>query len=101
MEISDLRFACEKSVGRGWRIFDSIECLLRDPNAGSSVLTDYDSRLLHSADSLWVVHGAFPSPMGGGYAAFLDRAAADTVAAQAQGEVGRLVRFAADPAASR
>ena len=30
---------------------------------------------------MWVVRGNFPSPMGGGYAAFRERAAADSIAA--------------------
>lgn len=93
MEIESLRFACERRAGREWRVYDSIECLLRDggPRAASQAwLADYDSAALHSADSLWVVQGSFPSPMGGGYAAFLSRAAADSLAAQARGTVARL-----------
>ena len=90
MEVSDLGFACERARKDGVRIYDSIECLLRDrPVAGDRVyLTDYDSRALHRADSLWIVKGYFPTPMGGGLACFLSRSAANEVAVRAHGRVG-------------
>ena len=50
-------------------------------------------KTLHAADSMWVVRGSFPSPMGGGYAAFLERASADDVAARTSGRVARLASF--------
>jgi nitrous oxide reductase accessory protein NosL len=92
MRIEDLRFACERPAEGGWRAYDSIECLIRDARGAleGAVLADYDSESLHAADSLWVVRGDFPSPMGGGLAAFLDRAAADEIAARAAGRVDRL-----------
>lgn len=96
MTISDLRFACERKVYRVWRQYDAIECLLRDSTAaGPAWLADYDTKALHSADSAWVVRGDLPSPMGGGYAAFLDRAAAEQVAGARRGRVARLAEFAA------
>jgi nitrous oxide reductase accessory protein NosL len=96
MSISDPGFACELGGARGWRQFDSIECLLRDPEvrAGRAYLADYDSHSLHAADSMWVVQGSFPSPMGGGYAAFLSRRSADDIAARTQGRVARLAQAA-------
>ena len=97
MEANDLRFACERQAGSSWRVYDSIECLLADRERGpvtSAWLTDYDRLTLHRADSLWVVQGTFSSPMGGGYVAFLDRAAADEVAHATWGRVDRLVVFA-------
>jgi nitrous oxide reductase accessory protein NosL len=97
MEIQDLRFACERGAGSEWRVYDSIECLLREPARGGAWLADYDSRALHAADSMWVVRGDFPSPMGGGLAAFLDRSAADQVAARTRGRVDRLAGIQADP----
>jgi len=102
MEVQDLRFACERRAGRGWRVYDAIECLARDAGSaaggtGNAWLADYDSRTLHAADSLWVVRGAFASPMGGGLAAFRDRAAADSVAAMTSGRVERLATFMAEP----
>ena len=86
MDAGNLRFACEQRVAGQWRVYDSIECLAADSSAGDRVaLADYDTRALHDADSLAIVHGAFSSPMGGGYAAFLDRAAADSLASARQG----------------
>ena len=91
MAIVEMRFACETQRKGQWRTFDSIECLLDDRKAGEPAwLTDYDTRTLHAADSMWVVHGSFPSPMGGGYAAFLDPASARDVASKTRGTVGRL-----------
>jgi hypothetical protein len=58
------------------------------------VITDYDGAALHPAESLWVVKGSFPTPMGGGLAAFLRRASADEVASATAGRVERLPRFA-------
>ncbi|MBI3539950.1 MAG: hypothetical protein HY076_06725 [Candidatus Eisenbacteria bacterium] len=93
MEVQDLRFACERRDDRGWRVYDAIECLLADRaprGAAVAYLADYDRRTLHRSDSLWVVRGAFASPMGAGLSAFLDRDAADGVAAETHGRVGRL-----------
>jgi nitrous oxide reductase accessory protein NosL len=96
MDVRDLRFACERQVGTRWRVYDAIECLLRDGAAaagGPAYLADYDRQVLHPADSLWVVRGEFASPMGGGFAAFLDRAAADSIAVATRGRVDRLAAF--------
>jgi len=91
MAVAELRFACESRREGAWRTFDSIECLIADrKEAEPAWLTDYDTRTLHAADSMWVVHGSFPSPMGGGYAAFLDPAAARDIAARTHGSVARL-----------
>ena len=92
MEASSPRFACERQVGKSWRVYDSIECLMRD--AGPAVATtmwlpDYDERALHRADSLWIVKGDLATPMAGGLVAFRSRAAADSVAASSHGRVGR------------
>jgi hypothetical protein len=103
MEVRDLRFACERESAGGWRAYDAIECLIRDagsgatgaPAAGGVWLADYDRQTLHPADSLWVVRGSFPSPMGGGFAAFLSRAAADSIASATQGRVARLAAWLA------
>ncbi|MBI5711702.1 MAG: hypothetical protein HZC42_15575 [Candidatus Eisenbacteria bacterium] len=105
MKADDLAFACERQVGRGWRVYDAIECLIGDvvgtegdavaTPAGAVFLADYDTETLHDADSLWVVKGSFPTPMGGGYAAFLARAAAESIAAQTAGRVDRLAAFVA------
>jgi len=98
MAVQDLRFACAREVDERWRVYDSIECLLRDIGVGPSAgvyLADYDRQTLHAADSLWVVRGEFASPMGGGFAAFLDLAAADSIAAATRGRVDRLAAFKA------
>ena len=106
MEVQDLRFACERESDGRWRVYDAIECLMRDagtaapatpPGTGEPWIADYDTRTLHAADSIWVVRGAFASPMGGGLAAFRDRAAADSIAAMTSGRVDRLATFMAEP----
>lgn len=94
MSIADPRYAGEAREGDAWRVYDSIECLLRDAPAGAEAwLTDYDTGTLHAADSMWVVRGDIPSPMGGGYAAFLDHAAAEDVAGRTRGRADRLAAF--------
>ena len=105
MGVQDLRFACQRRVDRGWRVYDAIECLLRDaagsPGSSGTVgawLADYDRQTLHAADSMWVVRGEFASPMGGGMAAFHERAAADSIAAATGGQVDRLAAFVRAPA---
>jgi len=99
MLIADLRFACEAERGGRLRVYDSIECLLRaGPPPERAWLADYDTRALHFADSVWVVKADIPSPMGGGYAAFLDPAAAAEIAAARTGRIGRLRDFASGAA---
>lgn len=88
MSIGDLRFACERQSG-AWSQYDSIECLLGDPKSGAVWLADYDSQTLAPAESVWVVQGDFPSPMGGGLAAFRSRVAAERVASETRGRVAR------------
>lgn len=93
MPIHDARFACVRGSGGAYRSYDAIECLARGGPAapGEAIyLADYDTGSLHAADSIWVVRGDFPSPMGAGLAGFLDRASADQVAAETRGRVGRL-----------
>lgn len=102
MTIRDLHFACEREVDGKYRAYDAIECLVKDARTrpgGAVYLPDYDSGVLASADSMWVVNGNFPTPMGGGLAAFRDRAAADAIAAQTGGRVGRFAEYLAEGAA--
>lgn len=96
MDIRDLHFACERKSDGAWRRYDSVECLVRDGGAAAPevFLADYDRATLHPVDSMWVVRGDLPSPMGGGYAAFQSRAVADSVAAATKGRVDRLPAFA-------
>ncbi len=97
MAIHDRHFASARGTGSGARVYDAIECLLRDSTATGTVwLPDYDQSTLHAADSMWVVRGEIVSPMGGGYAAFLDSVAANAVAVERAGRVGRLADFAGE-----
>src|SRR5262245_30265993 len=92
MDAGNRRFACERREKDKWLVYDSIECLRGDdPTAAAMTvwLADYDKKTLHRADSMWVVSGALTTPMGGGLAAFLDRASADTVANAAHGAMMR------------
>jgi nitrous oxide reductase accessory protein NosL len=100
MEVQNLRFACERHAGGRWRVYDSIECLLRDRAASAGAipaaeaaaqtwLADYDTEQIHRADSLWIVSGSFTTPMGGGLAAFLSRESAEEVALNAHGRMHR------------
>ena len=94
MAIHDRHFACARGERGHARAYDAIECLLRDSTAsGRAWLSDYDQRSLHPAESLWVVQGRLVSPMGGGFAAFRDRAGADAVAREQEGRVDRLDAF--------
>jgi hypothetical protein len=101
MGVEDLRFGCERNVGGKFRVYDSIECLLQE--AGPIVATagvylaDYDHGTLHPADSLWIVKGNFPTPMGGGFAAFGSLASVEEVASRTEGRVGRLAEFSVTP----
>jgi nitrous oxide reductase accessory protein NosL len=97
MRISDLAFASERLLDAKWLRYDSIECLIADRQkrpGGVAYLPDHDTQALHPASEMWVVKGSIASPMGGGYAAFAGRAAADSVAAATKGTVDRLDAFA-------
>ncbi len=97
MAIHDRHFASARGSGSQARLYDAIECLLRDSTAaGPAWLPDYDQSTLHEADSMWVVRGRLVTPMGGGYAAFLDSSAAVAVAAERTGRAGRLTDFAGE-----
>jgi nitrous oxide reductase accessory protein NosL len=88
MGIQNLRYAGERTAADGMHMYDSVECFARDTAAeGPAWLSDYDSQALHAVDSMWIVRGDIPSPMGGGLAAFLDRSAADDVAGTVGGSV--------------
>ncbi len=94
MPIEDLHYAAEERAGGRTRFYDSIECLLQArPAAERAWIPDYDTKRLHAADSLWVVRGDLPSPMGGGFVAFLERSAADEIARSRRGTVKRWTAF--------
>ena len=98
MTITDARFACVRRDDGRWKSYDSIECLLHDGGATgvTAWLSDYDTRRLVPADSLWIVHGDFPTPMGGGWAAFARQGAAAEVAREARGTVARFAEVVAE-----
>jgi len=96
MTVQDPHFACVRRDGNSERQYDSIECLLHDgrPAPGEEIfLADYDRSALLPAESLWVVKGTFPSPMGGGLAAFSALGSAREVASRTKGRVARLAEL--------
>ena len=97
MPVEDLHFACERSSDGAWKVYDAIGCLMHEAaraSARTAYLPDHERYHLHRADSMWVVHGEFPTPMPGAFAAFFDRAEADTFAAAHHGVVGSYREFA-------
>ena len=97
MPVEDLHFACERALDGTWKVYDAISCMMHDaPDAAarSVYLPDHERYRLHPADSMWVVHGEFQTPMPGGYAAFFERAEADSFAAAHRGVVGTYEEFA-------
>lgn len=106
MEVREVRFAGLLRGPGGDRQYDSIECLVKDagdrgPSGAGVYLADYDRGDLHAAGSLWVVKGDFPTPMGGGLAAFASVESAQEVAAQTRGRVMRLAEVAEVAAGAR
>jgi len=92
MTVGSSRFACERQRAGRTRVYDSIECLLRDAESATSDATwlrDYDDGSLHAADSMWLVRGTFATPMGGGYAAFHSGASAAQLARETGGRAAR------------
>lgn len=100
MAVREVRFAALLRGESGDRQYDSIECLVQDAaSRGSEVfLADYDQGALHAAESVWVVKGDFPTPMGGGLAAFVSLESAREVAARTHGRVLRLSELAPEAA---
>jgi nitrous oxide reductase accessory protein NosL len=89
MAVQEIRFACVARGEDGDRPYDSIECLVKDQSGRKSrvYLVDYDQGALHAAESVWVVKGDFPTPMGGGLAAFASLESAREVAGRTHGRV--------------
>jgi copper chaperone NosL len=97
MLVSDVRFAAAyRDDGAEPRIFDDIGCL-RKAVRGSSNLhattfwfhDGVDGEWFDGRSSVFVVSSAIHTPMGGGYLAFKDRAAAER---EASARKGRIVR---------
>jgi nitrous oxide reductase accessory protein NosL len=96
MAVQEVRFAGLLRGEDADRQYDSIECLVQDARGDARVyLADYDRGGLHAADSLWVVKGDFPTPMGGGLAAFTSIESARDVAERTKGRVSRFAELAA------
>ncbi len=96
MGIEDAKFAATRKVEKTWRAYDAIECLIADragAAGGPAWVADYETKALLPESAAWVLHGDFPSPMGGGLAAFAERAMADSLAVLTHGTVGRLSAF--------
>lgn len=93
MRVTAPRFASLAITPTGERrAYDSIECAVRDLRVsdptlvGRIYLPDHDDAgHLHPWNEMFVVRADFPSPMGGGYAAFADR---ERAAAQAESRGG-------------
>lgn len=96
MTLTDARFVAVVKDGDTERAYDSIECLVRvwrtsgEPVSDAIWLSDFDAKTLRRQSELTLVHADYPSPMGGGYAAFADRDRARAEAAARKGEFGTL-----------
>ena len=92
MAVQEIRFAGLLRDEDGDRQYDSVECLVKDI-AGREArvyLVDYDRGTLHAAESVWIVKGDFPTPMGGGLAAFASMQGAREVADRTNGRIMQL-----------
>ena len=100
MAIQEIRFAGLLRGDGGDRPYDSIECLVKGmtERVARAYLSDYDQGTLHAAESVWVVKGDFPTPMGGGLAAFVSLESAREVASQTHGQVLRLTDLSGEAA---
>lgn len=103
MAVSDPRFAAAiRTTGGEVEPYDAIECLVRDGRSrtgerapAETWLSDLPTGALHPAAAMTVVLADFPSPMGGGYAAFLSAETAAVEAARRGGVAGPLAEFVA------
>jgi copper chaperone NosL len=96
MKVEDGRFTAALRDGNGVQVFDSIECAARavrkrgGESGGEVWLADFDTGVLHREADMTVVLADYPSPMGGGFAAFADPVHASSEAAARGGVTGRL-----------
>lgn len=94
MTLKDSRFIAVIAEPKPERAYDSIECLVRVMRASGETVSDaiwiadFDARTLRRQSELTLVHADFPSPMGGGYAAFAGRDHARAEAEARNGEFG-------------
>ena len=96
MTVNDARFAALAEDRSTVHTYDSIECLLKGRRASGETsaegiwIMDFDTQTLRPASAVTIVKGDFPSPMGGGYAAFADLAQARATAEAHNGRLGTL-----------
>ncbi len=103
MAVADPAFAAAARLDDGQVLaYDAIECLVRDLRSRSGAdaptaiwVADLPSKTLRPAASMTVVLANFPSPMGGGYAAFADAGLAASEAEKRGGVAGPLEAFVA------
>ena len=96
MTVNDPRFAALFEDESTQQTFDSIECLLKgkrisgDTGVQGIWIMDFDTQKLCPASALTIVKADFPSPMGGGYAAFADAGHARAQTEAHRGQLGTL-----------
>ncbi len=97
MTVGDARYAAVLRESDQDSYYDAIECLvrrLRQGATGEAWLSDYEPpHALIPATSATVLLAGFPSPMGGGYAAFSDPERARALAESRKGRQGTLDEF--------
>ncbi|NNF05438.1 MAG: hypothetical protein HKN21_01630 [Candidatus Eisenbacteria bacterium] len=99
MVINDTRYAAAiKSATGEVAGFDALECLIRharrNKKEGDQIwLSDFYDLQMYPESQMMVVLADFPSPMGGGLAAFKDKSKAEEAAATRRGEAGLLADF--------
>ena len=106
MAVSDPAFAAAARLADGTVLaYDAPECLVRDlrTRTGAAApaavwLTDLPTATLRPAATMTLVLADFPSPMGGGYAAFADPLVAAAEAEQRGGVAAPLQDFVAGTA---
>ena len=98
MTVNDARFAVLAEDGSTQHVYDSIECFLKGRRESGETSTsgiwimDFDTQTLHPGAAVTIVKGDFPSPMGGGYAAFADASQARAQAEAHGGQLGTLTQ---------
>lgn len=104
MTASDKQYASMVRTQEHALVFDSIECAVRHVRLhpeGEVWLSDFSGGGLRRAKDLTVVRADFPSPMGGGYAAFADGAVARREAEERNGIAGTWAEMIAGTAATQ
>jgi hypothetical protein len=98
MTVNDARFAVLAEDGSAQHVYDSIECFLKgrresgETSAEGVWIMDFETQTLHPGAAVTIVKGDFPSPMGGGYAAFADASQAHAQAEAHGGQLGTLTQ---------